>query len=195
MCYPSRSDWGWRQPGDRKLWLSFWGPCWDSSDWWDQNMSPFLNELLSRQERVLQHGQWREVYCCGSRRPAGDSWPTTQVGNSTKREKMINNKHPRSWTQLAATVRKGRGPRRIEVKRKRVATIQSFLSTKFAISISPDWLQIVFLFSSVKEHYVILPGAGWCVKLETRRQTGDRFHGRGQRCRRSPCGEMWHRQL
>ena len=59
--------------------------------------------------------------------------------------KNENSKHRRSWTQLAATVRKGRGPRRIEVKRKRVATIQSF---NFSISISPDWLQIVFLFSS-----------------------------------------------
>ena len=65
--------------------------------------------------------------------------------------------HRRSWTQLAATVRKGRGPRRIEVKRKRVATIQSF---NFSISISPDWLQIVFLFSSENEHDVILPGVG-----------------------------------
>ena len=74
-------------------------------------------------------------------------------------EMRKNDEHLRSWTQLAATVRKGRGPRRIEVKRKRVATTQSFLSTKFAISISPDWLQIVFLFISVKEH-VILPGVG-----------------------------------
>ena len=65
-------------------------------------MSPFLNELLSRQERVLQHGQWREVYCCRSRRQAGDSWPTTQVGNSTKREKMMNNivGHGLSWLPL-----------------------------------------------------------------------------------------------
>ena len=65
-------------------------------------MSPFLNELLSRQERVLQHGQWREVYCCRSRRQAGDSWPTTQVGNSMKWEKMINNIVGRglSWLPL-----------------------------------------------------------------------------------------------
>ena len=88
---------------------------------------------------------------------AGWRFMANNAGWQFNEMRKNDEQHRRSWTQLAATVRKGRGPRRIEVKRKRVATIQSF---NFSISISPDWLQIVFLFSSENEHDVILPGVG-----------------------------------
>ena len=62
---------------------------------------------------------------------AGWRFMANNAGWQFNEMRKNDEQHRRSWTQLAATVRKGRGPRRIEVKRKRVATIQSFLSTNF----------------------------------------------------------------